>query len=92
MLRIEPRQRPRLTEIIHNLTERIAEAKLNGWHGDVAGLQISLQAAQAKLATLAKQQAPGGGRGAVDLGLPLVPQISQPDDGQEDHHQDNNDR
>jgi len=80
MLRIDPRQRPRLAEIIHNLSERIAEAKLNGWHGEVAGLQIRLQAGQAKLATLAKQQAPGTGRGTTDLGLPIVPQISQPDD------------
>ena len=58
MLRIEPRQRPRLTEIIHNLTERIAEAKLNGWHGEVAGLQISLQAAQAKLCNPRKTTGP----------------------------------
>jgi integrase len=75
MLQIDPRQRPRLTEIIHNLTERIAEAKLNGWHGEVAGLQVSLQAAQAKLASLVKQQASGTGRSATDLGLPMFLQI-----------------
>ena len=33
MLRVSPQQRPRLTEIIHNLHERIAEARMNGWLG-----------------------------------------------------------
>jgi hypothetical protein len=39
-----PRERSRLTEIIHNLTERIAEAKLNGWQGEIAALQVSFRA------------------------------------------------
>ncbi len=73
MLRIDPRQQRRLAEIAHNLTERIAEAKLNGWHGEVAGLQVSLRAAQAKLASLAKQQSALGGRGSTNLGLPAFP-------------------
>ena len=33
MLRVSPQQRPRLTEIISNLHERIAEARMNGWLG-----------------------------------------------------------
>jgi len=52
MLRISPRQRPRLTEIIHNLHERITEARMNGWLGEVQGLQVSLEAAKRKLASL----------------------------------------
>ena len=76
MLRIDPRQRQRLAEIAHNLAERIAEAKLNGWHGEVAGLQVSLRAAQAKLASLAKQQPPVDSRDSTDLGLPVFRQIT----------------
>jgi len=71
MLRIDPRQRPRLMEIIHNLTERIAEAKLNGWLGEVEGLQVSQRAAEAKLATL--DRAPGAPTARItDLGLPVL--------------------
>lgn len=68
MLRVDPRQRGRLAEIAHNLTERIAEARANGWHGEVEGLQISLTAANTKLAGLAKITA-----GHTDLGLPIPP-------------------
>jgi hypothetical protein len=34
---------------IHNLNDRVAEAKTNGWLGEVEGLQISLDAAKTKL-------------------------------------------
>jgi hypothetical protein len=51
-LRVDPRARPRLVEIIANLRDRIDEARANGWTGEVAGLQISLNAAGAKLAGL----------------------------------------
>jgi hypothetical protein len=50
MLRVSPHQRPRLAEIIHNLHERIAEARMNGWLGEVQGLEVSLKAAKRKLA------------------------------------------
>ena len=52
MLRVSPRQRPRLAEIIRNLTERVAEARDNGWLGEVQGLQVSLAKAKEKLASL----------------------------------------
>ncbi|SFQ67015.1 hypothetical protein SAMN05421810_11247 [Amycolatopsis arida] len=52
MLRVEPRQRDRLIEIARNLTDRIAEAHANGWLGEVQGLQVSLEAARQKLASL----------------------------------------
>jgi len=52
MLRVDPRQRTRLIEIIRNLAERIREAKANGWHGEVDGLTVSLTAAETKLAGL----------------------------------------
>jgi hypothetical protein len=71
MLRVDPRQRARLIEIIRNLAERIAEAKLNGWLGEAEGLQISLKAAQRKLASLDRAQRPGGGR-LTELGIPVI--------------------
>jgi hypothetical protein len=67
MLRIDPRHRPRLMEIIHNLTERIADI----WHGEVEGLRVSQEAAQAKLSALDRGRsvpAPS----ITDLGLPIL--------------------
>ncbi|GAB3852699.1 hypothetical protein GCM10027610_081440 [Dactylosporangium cerinum] len=52
MLRVDPQQRHRLTEILRNLAERISEAKINGWQGDVEGLTVSLNAAGNKLVDL----------------------------------------
>ena len=51
-LRLDPRARPRLVEIIANLKDRIQEAKLNGWRGEVTGLEISLREAAQKLVSL----------------------------------------
>jgi hypothetical protein len=44
--------RARLMEIVANLRDRIAEAGLNAWLGEVEGLTVSLQAATTKLADL----------------------------------------
>lgn len=74
MLRVDPAQRRRLAEIIANLTTRIAEARHNGWLGEVHGLQVSLHAAQAKLAALDRLRSRGGAS-AVNLG---IPEISNP--------------
>jgi hypothetical protein len=41
-----------LVEIIANLRDRIQEAKLNGWLGEVAGLETSLNEAVRKLVNL----------------------------------------
>ncbi|MGH3608458.1 MAG: tyrosine-type recombinase/integrase, partial [Pseudonocardiaceae bacterium] len=70
-LRLDPRGRPRLVEIIANLRDRIEEAKLNGWLGEVAGLNASLQAAARKLASLDRMQdrQPSG---PVNLGIPVI--------------------
>jgi hypothetical protein len=51
-LRLDPAARPRLAEIITNLADRIQEAKINGWLGEVQGLEVSLEAATAKLISL----------------------------------------
>jgi hypothetical protein len=70
VLQIDPRQRGRLIEIIQNLRGRISEARGNGWLGEVEGLQVSLDAATAKLNSLSR--APADGRSQlVDLGLPV---------------------
>jgi site-specific recombinase XerD len=68
MLRVDPRQRTRLIEIVRNLAERIREAKANGWHGEVEGLTVSLTAAEAKLAGL--DRAARNHPGPMLLGLP----------------------
>jgi hypothetical protein len=70
MLRVDPRQRGRLAEIIHNLAERIAEARVNGWLGEVQGLTVSLDAAAAKLASLDRPRTDG--QATTDLGMPSV--------------------
>jgi hypothetical protein len=50
LLRPDPAQRRRLTEISDNLAARIAEARREGWTGDAEGLKVSLAAARQKLA------------------------------------------
>lgn len=71
MLRIDPRQKPRLQEIILNLTERISEAKANGWRGEVEGLTTSRTAAENKLAALNRSISNDPG-GTTMLGLPTT--------------------
>jgi hypothetical protein len=50
MLRIDPAQRHRLEEIRDNLLARITEAEREGWTGEAAGLRVSLDAANNKIA------------------------------------------
>ncbi len=52
MLWPSPSQRDRLVEIRDNLVARIAEAKREGWFGEVEGLEVSLAGAEDKLAQL----------------------------------------
>ena len=76
MLRPDPAARGRLTEIIKNLADRIAEARINGWLGEVEGLQVSHAAARAKLAALdrtARNTTPG----TAELGMPAFPPTRQ---------------
>ncbi|MDQ1013570.1 hypothetical protein [Streptomyces afghaniensis] len=58
------------SRIIQNLRERVREVRANGWLGEVEGLQVSLDAATAKLNSL--KRTPTDGRPQlVDLGMPL---------------------
>lgn len=71
MLRVDPRQKHRLAEIIANLGERIREARMNGWLGEVEGLQVSLSAAKKKFTDL-QRLSRGGHDKATDLGMPVI--------------------
>ena len=53
------------------ISDRIVEARHNGWLGEVQGLQISLKAAQDKLAALDRASRSGADYG-VRLGIPVV--------------------
>jgi hypothetical protein len=70
-LRLDPTARPRLVEIITNLKDRIQEAKLNKWLGEVDGLESSLKAAANKLVSLdrMRERRPTG---PVILGIPVI--------------------
>ena len=72
MLRVSPQQRPRLTDIIRNLRERITEARMNGWLGEVQGLEVSLNAAKRKLASPDRSIERNRRTGPTDLGMPAI--------------------
>jgi hypothetical protein len=72
MLRVSPQQRPHLTEIISNLRDRITEARVNGWLGEVQGLEASLEAAKRKLASLDRSIERNRRTGPTDLGMPAI--------------------
>ena len=79
-LRVDPRARPRLVEIIADLRDRIDEARTNGWTGEVEGLQTSLTAAGAKLASLdlMNRGTQNSTKHTAALGLPEIkPQNNQ---------------
>lgn len=67
----DPHQHRRLVEICDNLTARIAEAKREGWLGEVEGLQVSLAGAQDKLAQLRRRST------STELGTPTIRQGSR---------------
>ncbi|WP_019972165.1 tyrosine-type recombinase/integrase [Mycobacterium sp. 141] len=71
-LRLDPKARPRLVIIIANLKDRIQEARINGWLGEVQGLQISLRAAVDKLTALDRLRSQQPGTGVSDLGIPII--------------------
>jgi hypothetical protein len=67
----DPKQRFRLLEIRDNLRARIAEAQREGWLGEVEGLQVSLAAADDKLAQI--QRRSNATSTTADLGVPAFP-------------------
>ncbi|WP_052069255.1 tyrosine-type recombinase/integrase [Streptacidiphilus albus] len=65
LLRTDPAQLPRLIEIRDNLLARIDEAREHGWLGEVDGLNVSLSAANNKIAQLQESA-----HRTTDLGMP----------------------
>lgn len=75
MLRVSPRQGPRLAEIIRDLAERIAQARTNGWRGEVQGLHVSLAKAKEERVALDRALERGNSTrrgGPTDLGMPVI--------------------
>jgi len=68
LLRVDPAQLPRLETIHANLTDRLHEAKEQGWLGEVAAIESTLIAAAHKLKTLRNTTS----RTAVHLGMPDI--------------------
>jgi Phage integrase family len=74
LLRADTAQRPRLAGIRDNLISRIGEARQQGWPGEAEGLEVSLAAANAKLAQLDRQIARR--HTATGLGMPTFGAIA----------------
>jgi hypothetical protein len=72
LLRPDPAQRPRLIEVRDNLIARVAEARQEGWLGEVDGLQISLDGARQKMDQIEQMTAR-----STDAHLPNTPTFSQ---------------
>ncbi len=73
LLRPDPAQRHRITEIRDNLLDRIAEAEREGWRGEMDGLKVSLTGAEQKLAQLDQRSRRAA---TVTLGLPAFRDIA----------------
>jgi hypothetical protein len=73
LLRPDPTQRRRITQIRDNLLTRIAEAENQGWLGEVEGLKINLAGAEQKLAQLDERSRRAT---TVNLGLPTFQGIA----------------
>ena len=80
LLRPDPAQRDRLIEVRDNLLDRIAEARREGWLGEVEGLKISLTAARNKLAQLEEL---ANRPAAVQLGMPATDPPPDPNIGRQ---------
>ena len=68
LLRPDPAERGRLTQIRDNLLDRITEAETNRWFGEAEGLKVSLAGARDKLAQM--DQITTRRDAAVNLGIP----------------------
>jgi hypothetical protein len=66
-LRPDPAQMPRLEGIHANLLDRLREANEQGWFGEVAAIEVSIGAAEQKLAAMRQLAAK---HTTVHLGMP----------------------
>lgn len=69
LLRVDPAQKPRLEEIHANLIDRLAEAKQQGWLGEVAAIETTLAAAKQKLQAMREATVRTS---TVNLGMPSI--------------------
>ena len=72
LLRVDPAQKPRLEEIHANLLDRLAEAREQGWLGEVAAIETTLAAAGQKLQAMREAVTRGS---TVSLGMPNVRRV-----------------
>lgn len=73
LLRPDPAQRHRVTDIRDNLVARIDEAQREGWLGEAEGLKISLAGTRQKLAHLDEMDRRAR---TVHIGIPTFPEIA----------------
>jgi hypothetical protein len=73
LLRVDPTEKHRMVEIRDNMIARIAEANEHGWLGDVEQLDITLTAANGKLAQLEERARKAA---TVNLGIPTFREIA----------------
>jgi hypothetical protein len=71
MLQVDPREIGRLAELVKNLEDRLEEAEIHGWGGEIKGIKASLEAGRAKLTT-ARRSAAKRQPGLTDLGTPTI--------------------
>lgn len=76
LLRPDPAQLPRLTEIHINLLARLAEAHDRGWAGEIDGLEVSLAGAEQKLEQMRRTPPPISS--AVRLSSPTIRKSPRP--------------
>jgi len=71
LLRVDPAQIPRLEEIHANLVDRLAEAKQQGWLGEVAAIETTMAAAAQKLEAMRAARTT-----TVNLGMPQFNRVA----------------
>jgi hypothetical protein len=74
LLRPDPDERGRLTQVLDNLQARIAEAETHRWFGEAEGLKVSLTGARSKLAEM--DQISARRNTAVNLGIPRFSDVA----------------
>ncbi|MEV6866674.1 site-specific integrase [Streptosporangium subroseum] len=71
MLQVNPREVGRLAELVKNLEDRLEEAEIHSWGGEIEGIKASLEAGRAKL-TAVRRSAAKRQSGLTDLGIPTT--------------------
>lgn len=71
MLQVNPREVGRLAALVKNLEERLAEAEMYGWGGEIVGIKASLEAGREKLAK-ARRTESRQSASLVNLGIPVI--------------------